>query len=72
MTFIKKNYRWILVVIFAISPLFVIFNILNIDFSNGLSLTLIEGASSEGKTTLDMLYHVSGEFAIRWITAVLT
>ncbi|WP_257018428.1 ferric reductase [Winogradskyella pacifica] len=25
-----------------------------------------------GKENLDMLYHISGEFAIRWMTAVLT
>ncbi|SDX82282.1 ferric reductase-like transmembrane domain-containing protein [Flavobacterium degerlachei] len=72
MTFIKKNYGWMLVAILAIFPLFVIFKMINIDFSNGLSITLIEGAASEGKTTLEMLYHVSGEFAIRWMTAVLT
>lgn len=25
-----------------------------------------------GKNSVDMLYHISGEFAIRWMTAVLT
>ncbi|WP_204356582.1 hypothetical protein [Arcticibacterium luteifluviistationis] len=44
----------------------------NIDFTNNLSLTLKEGVGEEGKTTLEMLYHISGEFAIRWMTAVLT
>ncbi|MRI01599.1 ferric reductase [Kriegella sp. EG-1] len=72
MNFLKNNYGWILVAILASLPLLVIFNILQFDFSNGISITFIEGAGSEGKTTLEMLYHVSGEFAIRWMTAVLT
>lgn len=61
-----------LVAILAILPLFVIFNMIHINFTNGFSVTLIEGAGSDGKTTLEMLYHVSGEFAIRWMTAVLS
>lgn len=36
------------------------------------SISLIEGRGKEGGSTLDMLYHISGEFAIRWMTAVLT
>jgi len=61
-----------LVAILAILPLFVIFNMIHINFTNGFAVTLIEGAGSDGKTTLEMLYHVSGEFAIRWMTAVLS
>ncbi|NJB81917.1 ferric reductase [Wenyingzhuangia aestuarii] len=72
MQFIKKNYGWILVSLLASLPLLVIFKMVDINFSNGFSLNLIEGAGAEGKTTLEMLYHVSGEFAIRWMTAVLT
>jgi len=72
MNFIKKNYGWILVTILGIFPLFILLRMVNIDFSNGLSVSLIEGAGSEGKTTLEMLYHISGEFAIRWMTAVLS
>ncbi|MCK0189847.1 ferric reductase [Arenibacter sp. F20364] len=44
----------------------------NIDFTDGVSITLIESAGNNGMTTLEMLYHISGEFAIRWMTAVLT
>jgi sulfoxide reductase heme-binding subunit YedZ len=56
-----------LVTILAIFPLFVIFNMISIDFSR----TLIEDASSECKTLLEMLYYASGEFVLRWMTAVL-
>jgi methionine sulfoxide reductase heme-binding subunit len=72
MNFIKKNYGWLIVALLAILPMFILLNMVNIDFTNGLSVTLIEGAGSEGKTTLEMMYHISGEFAIRWMTAVLT
>ncbi|QCX39500.1 ferric reductase [Aureibaculum algae] len=72
MNFLKKNYGWMIVTLIAILPLFIIINMINIDFSNGLTITLIESAASDGKTTLEMLYHISGEFAIRWMTAVLS
>jgi len=72
MKFLKRNYGWMIVAILAILPLFVIFNMVNIDFTNGVTITLVEGAGSDGMTTLEMMYHVSGEFAIRWMTAVLT
>lgn len=72
MNFIKRNYGWVIVAILAILPMFVIFSMVNIDLSNGLSVTLTEGTGEGGRTTLEMLYHVSGEFAIRWMTAVLT
>tara|TARA_R110000796_G_scaffold81498_4_gene179540 strand:- start:3378 stop:3980 length:603 start_codon:yes stop_codon:yes gene_type:complete len=61
-----------LVAILAILPLFIIFGMVNIDYANGLSTSLIENTASEGRSTLEMLYHISGEFAIRWMTAVLT
>ncbi|SDS32071.1 sulfoxide reductase heme-binding subunit YedZ [Polaribacter sp. KT25b] len=69
---IKKNYGWIIVAILALLPMLVIINMFNVDLSNGFSLSLIEGKGADGKTTLEMLYHISGEFAIRWMTAVLT
>ncbi|SHF23263.1 sulfoxide reductase heme-binding subunit YedZ [Arenibacter palladensis] len=72
MNFIKRNYGWMIVAVLALLPLFIIFGMFNIDFSNGLSISLIEGAGSEGRSTLEMLYHISGEFAVRWMTAVLT
>ncbi len=61
-----------LVAILAILPLFIIFGMVNIDYANGLSISMIEDTASEGRSTLDILYHISGEFAIRWMTAVLT
>ncbi len=72
MAFLKKNYGWMLVTILASLPLLVLTNMLEVNLSNGFSIALVEGAGGEGKTTLEMLYHVSGEFAIRWMTAVLT
>jgi sulfoxide reductase heme-binding subunit YedZ len=45
---------------------------MQISFDNGLSVKLVKGAGEDGKSTLDMLYHITGEFAIRWMTAVLT
>lgn len=56
MKFIKKNYGWMIVTILALLPMIPL-----------LKMTL-EG----GEENLDMLYHISGEFAIRWMTAVLT
>ena len=71
MDFIKKNYGWILVAILAILPMFIILKMINIDFNNGLTISLVENAG-EGRSTLAMLYHISGEFAIRWMTLVLS
>ena len=72
MKFLKRNYGWIIVTILAIVPLFIILNMVNIDFNKGITITLVEGAGGDDMTTLEMMYHVSGEFAIRWMTAVLT
>jgi len=72
MNFLKKNYGWMIVAILAILPMFVIFSMITFDFSKGLSIILIEGNGEGGRTTLEMLYHVTGEFAIRWMTAVLS
>lgn len=72
MKFLKKNYGWILVTILAILPMIVLFKMVNFDFTNGISLNLVESAEDGGRSTLEMLYHVSGEFAIRWMTAILT
>ncbi|GAA4243492.1 MULTISPECIES: ferric reductase [Winogradskyella] len=56
MKYIKKNYGWMIITILAILPMIPLLNM------------VLEG----GKENLDMLYHISGEFAIRWMTAVLT
>jgi sulfoxide reductase heme-binding subunit YedZ len=72
MEFIKRNYGWMIVAILAALPILVVFNMLSIDFANGVSISLIEDAGGEGRSTIEMLYHVTGEFAIRWMTAVLT
>ncbi len=61
-----------IVAILAIVPLFIILNMLSINFTNGLTISLVEGAGGDEMTTLEMMYHVSGEFAIRWMTAVLS
>ncbi len=70
MNFVKRNYGWIIVTILAILPLIIVFGMINIDLSDGLSITFDKGPGSE--STLDMLYHVTGEFAIRWMTLVLS
>lgn len=72
MNILKKNYGWIIVTILASLPLLVVLRMINIDFSNGIALSFAENTVGEGRTTVEMLYHVSGEFAIRWMTAVLT
>jgi sulfoxide reductase heme-binding subunit YedZ len=69
---IKKNYGWVIIAVLAVLPMFAIFNMVDIDFSSGLAISLVEGNSEGSRTTLEMLYHVTGEFAIRWMTAVLT
>ncbi len=70
MHFIRRNYGWMIVAVLATLPMMVVFNQLNIDFIDGFSVTLKQDA--EGNSRLAMLYHVTGEFAIRWMTAVLT
>ncbi|HDZ05982.1 hypothetical protein LCGC14_0121730 [marine sediment metagenome] len=72
MAFLKKNYGWIIVAILTILPLFILSNMFKIDFTNGFHLSLVDNGGKEGMTTLEMLYHITGEFAIRWMTAVLT
>tara|TARA_R110002049_G_scaffold308963_1_gene515202 strand:+ start:1097 stop:1717 length:621 start_codon:yes stop_codon:yes gene_type:complete len=72
MQFLKKNYGWILVAMLASFPLLVLSNLITISFSDGFAIQLAENTTGEGRTSLEMLYHVSGEFAIRWMTAVLT
>ncbi|APZ47481.1 ferric reductase [Polaribacter reichenbachii] len=65
MKFIKNNYGWIIVAILATLPV--------LPLSNMLSTAITEGiASTKGEKAVSMLYHISGEFAIRWMTAVLT
>lgn len=70
MNFIKKNFGWLIVAILAALPLLVVSSMIQFDFTNGFSLA--ETSADANKTTLEMLYHVTGEFAIRWMTAVLT
>ncbi|WP_291963459.1 hypothetical protein [Maribacter sp.] len=72
MPFIKKNYGWIIVTILAIIPMFILSTMFKIDTSNGFVFTLVENGGKEGMSTLEMLYHITGEFSIRWMTAVLT
>ena len=72
MAFLKKNYGWIIVAILAILPLFILSNMFKIDMTNGFHLSLVDNGGKEGLSTLEMLYHITGEFAIRWMTAVLT
>jgi len=59
MTFLKKNYGWLLVAIFAILPFIPI-------------TSLIKNVLDGNDEAIVMLYHITGEFSIRWMTAVLT
>lgn len=73
MNIIRKNYGWVLVVILASLPLLILSSMVSISVIEGtLKLTLIENPDASNSNTLDMLYHITGEFAIRWMTAVLT
>lgn len=67
MKLIKKNYGWMIVAILALLPLMPLTNLLQQYFFSGT----VNG-SEESILARDMLYHISGEFAIRWMTAVLT
>lgn len=72
MRFLKRKYGWLLVTILAALPLVIVGKMVEFEFANGLSFSLIPEAESAEKSTLDMLYHITGEFSIRWMTAVLT
>lgn len=61
-----------LVAILAIAPVFILLDKVTIGFVNNFSVTLNGDGGGEGKSTLELLYHISGEFAIRWMTAVLS
>jgi sulfoxide reductase heme-binding subunit YedZ len=65
MKFIKRNYGWLIVAILASLPLLALYGMAKPQFATGF-------AGEEGKSAIAMLYHISGEFAIRWMTAVLT
>lgn len=70
MKFLKQNYGWVIVTILAILPLIPLSGMLTTFFAEGYHVNLVENEDS--RNTLDMLYHISGEFAVRWMTAVLT
>ncbi len=72
MSFIKKNYGWMIVVLIGVLPIIPLLNLVTLNFSNGFSISLVAGTAGEGKSSLEMLYHISGEFAIRWMTAVFS
>jgi len=73
MNFLRKNCGWIIVVVLASLPLIPVLSILDLDFSNGMfELSVIGYDHEEKQKTAAMLYHISGEFSIRWMTAVLT
>lgn len=61
-----------IVVVLAILPIIPLLNFVDIDFSNGLNVSLVKNTANQDRSSADMLYHISGEFAIRWMTAVLT
>lgn len=58
---IKANYGWVIVMVLAVLPL--------IPF--GDLVFSLDRNSENLEEMLGMLYHISGEFSIRWMTAVL-
>ncbi|WP_024480447.1 ferric reductase-like transmembrane domain-containing protein [Cellulophaga baltica] len=72
MRFIKKNYGWFIVTVLAILPLFILANFLEVEYASGFAVSLKESAENSDQSTIELLYHISGEFAIRWMTAVLS
>ncbi|MBU2020077.1 MAG: ferric reductase [Bacteroidetes bacterium] len=66
---IRRNYGWVIVTLLASLPLIIVANMVEMNFTNGFSIDFVE---VDGVSSLGMLYHVTGEFAIRWMTAVLT
>ncbi|QXP52573.1 MULTISPECIES: ferric reductase-like transmembrane domain-containing protein [unclassified Cellulophaga] len=72
MRFIKKNYGWFIVTVLAILPLFILANFLEVEYASDFAVSLKESAENNDQSTLELLYHISGEFAIRWMTAVLS
>ncbi|GGZ16795.1 hypothetical protein GCM10007049_06470 [Echinicola pacifica] len=71
MHFIRRNYGWIIVTILAILPLFIIIKMIS-ELPGELMQVPLDEAGEESRSSVAMLYHISGEFAIRWMTAVLT
>lgn len=62
-----------IVTVLAGLPLLPTLGILDIDLTNGVAVFSNNELSSEEKDkTIGLLYHISGEFAIRWMTAVLS
>ena len=61
-----------IVALIGVLPIIPLLNLVTLNFSNGFSINLVAGTAGEGKSSLEMLYHISGEFAIRWMTAVLS
>ncbi|MCR1026676.1 ferric reductase [Cellulophaga baltica] len=72
MRLIKKNYGWFIVSVLAILPLFILANFLEVEYASGFAVSLKESAENSDQSTIELLYHISGEFAIRWMTAVLS
>ncbi len=67
MEVIKKNYGWVIVAILATLPLIPLSNVLS---QSGLLTSSL--ADEESQKAIGMLYHITGEFSIRWMTAVLS
>jgi len=70
MVFLRRNFGWITVATLAVLPLFILTSMINVDFTSASIVALQDALDAEDP--LAMLYHISGEFAIRWLTAVLT
>ncbi len=72
LNYIKKNYGWLIVAVIASLPLLPLFGMLQTELANRSSTSLIYEDTLETSQSLAMLYHISGEFSIRWMTAVLS
>ena len=72
LNYIKKNYGWLIVAVIASLPFLPLFGMLQTELANRSSSSLIYEDTLETSQSLAMLYHISGEFSIRWMTAVLS
>lgn len=50
-----------MVAVLAALPMLVVFSMLTIDLADGFSITIAQEAGGEGRSTIEMLYHVTGE-----------
>jgi len=74
---VKRNYGWMIVVILGMVPFILMSKLISVDFTqSGKEMFLFSNPDgfkgNQNITPLGFMMHLSGEFALRWFTAVLT